>query len=88
MSHLRSQTRAGAKSLTRTYNNPECAIAKGVKGDESRSFKLEGAHKKSQSSVVYFKTGMEERCHFKGGGGGSGIETGGKVGKDRTLKHF
>lgn len=68
MSHARSQTSAGAKSLTRTYNNPECAVAKGVKGgDESRSYKLEGAHKKS--SVVYFKTGMGERCHFKDGGG-------------------
>lgn len=71
---MRSQTSAGAKSLTRTYNNPECAVAKGVKGgDESRSFKLEGAHKKSQSSVVYFKTGMGERCHFEGGVGGGPV---------------
>lgn len=49
---MRSQTRSGAKSLTKTYNKPYSTVARGVKGgDESRSPKLKRTHKESKSLI-------------------------------------
>lgn len=55
---MRSQTSAGAKSLTRTYNKPNRTVARMVKGgDDRRSPKLETHKKIRQASKSNITSG-------------------------------